>query len=95
MVKTKHMKKTLFLLLGLMMIISVASAQREGRGGYHGGRYNGGYHSCIGRPYFTGPHIYIGPMFSHRYHKVWIEGYWSIDSFGNQIWINGYWRFIY
>lgn len=88
------MKKILFL-LGFMLIISIANAQRGGRGGgYHGG-YAGSYHHCNSRPFIYGPRFYIGPMFYHQYHRVWIEGYWGADGFGNPIWIAGYWRVIY
>ena len=90
------------------MLILPANAQRghggvyHGGGGYHGGYHggNGGggsYHSGGGyyrsnwyyRPYVLGPRLYLGP------HRVWIEGYWSIDEYGNQYWIPGYWRVAY
>lgn len=84
-----------------MLLILPMSAQRgHGGGGYHGGGYHGGgyhggyrggYHEhayVVGPRFYFAPRLYLGP------NRVWIEGYWATNEYGEQIWVEGRWRYI-
>jgi hypothetical protein len=103
--------KTFILIAAMILMSLIANAQRGhggGHGGWHGGgnyshgnygHYNGGYHYNGWRGgYFWGGIIrpvFLDPRIIYQPHRVWIEGRWTYDQYGQPYWIEGHWQMVY
>ncbi len=94
------MKKFILSLIFILILGFVSQAQ------YHN-RANRCYRPDYGRSYanrgWYRP-IYFYPVYNYPMAvitipvrtvvKVWVEGYWLFDQYGNKVqWVNGYWRY--
>jgi hypothetical protein len=91
------------LILSLIFILTLGFTSNAQRHGY----YTRGYRVDYGRSYsYRGWYrpVYFYPAYNYPMAmitvpvrpvvRVWIEGYWLFDQYGNKVqWVNGYWRY--